>query len=91
MTNDELKSTGVQTAPANSLKKKKKHKGIESLKSTYGRLFVLHWEIGLVLFFIVPIFKSLYYAFCGNFLSLYETICFGKQGLCSVHICISNA
>ena len=64
MTNDELKSTGVQTAPANSLKKKKKHKGIESLKSTYGRLFVLHWEIGIILFFIVPLIKSFHYAFC---------------------------
>lgn len=52
------------TAPANSLKKKKKHKGIESLKSTYGRLFVLHWEIGLALFFVMPLFQSFYYAFC---------------------------
>lgn len=51
-------------APANSLKKKKKHKGIESLKSTYGRLFVLHWEIGLILFFVMPLFQSFYYAFC---------------------------
>ena len=51
-------------APSNSLKKKKKHKGIESLKSTYGRLFVLHWEIGLILFFVMPLFQSFYYAFC---------------------------
>ena len=51
-------------APANSLRKKKKHKGIESLKSTYGRLFVLHWEIGLILFFVMPLFQSFYYAFC---------------------------
>lgn len=51
-------------APNNSIQKSKKHKGIESLKSTYGRLFVLHWEIGLVLFFVMPLFQSFYYAFC---------------------------
>ncbi len=58
-------NTVEQVAPANVKRKKpKKHKSIESLKSTYGRMFVLHWEIGLVLFFLVPIIKSLYYAFC---------------------------
>ena len=51
-------------APERSLKLGKKHKGIESLKSTYGRMFVLHWEIGLLVFFIVPLIKSLYFAFC---------------------------
>lgn len=45
-------------------KKVKKPKGVESLKSRYGRLFVLPWEIGLVLFFIVPIIKSIYYSLC---------------------------
>ena len=64
MEKTETKIKEVTEAPSNSLKKKKKHKGIESLKSTYGRLFVLHWEIGLLLFFVVPIFKSLYFAFC---------------------------
>lgn len=61
MTTDETKTTKT---PSNSLKKHKKHKGIESLKSTYGRMFVLHWEIGLLLFFVVPLFQSFYYAFC---------------------------
>ena len=61
MTADEIKTTEI---PQNSLKKKRKHKGIESLKSTYGRLFVLHWEIGLLLFFVMPLFQSFYYAFC---------------------------
>ncbi len=43
----------------------KKHvKGIESKKSFYGRMFILPWEIGMVLFFIVPLFQSLWYAFC---------------------------
>ncbi len=62
MTADEIKTTNTE-APKR-IKRKKKHKGIESLKSTYGRLFVLHWEIGLIVFFIVPLFQSFYYAFC---------------------------
>ena len=42
----------------------KRHtKGIESLKRRYGRLFVLHWEIGLVLFFFIPIISSVWYSF----------------------------
>lgn len=64
MTNDEVKNTETREAPRKSVKKPKKHKGIESLKSRYGRMFVLHWEIGLLLFFVVPFFKSLYFAFC---------------------------
>ncbi len=60
MTADNMKNS----APLNSLKKKKKYRGIESLKSTYGRRFVLHWELGLLLFFVVPLFQSFYYAFC---------------------------
>lgn len=43
--------------------KVKKHKGVEQLKSRYGRLFVLPWEIGLVLFFFIPIITSIQYAF----------------------------
>ena len=46
------------------MKKQKKHKSIEALKSTYGRMFVLHWEIGLLVFFLVPIFKSLWFSVC---------------------------
>ena len=42
---------------------KRKKKGVEALKSRYGRLFVLPWEIGLVLFFIVPLISSIIYAF----------------------------
>ncbi len=61
MTNQEIKTVNAPQTPP---KKIKKHKGIESLKSTYGRLFCLHWEIGLLLFFIVPLFQSFYYAFC---------------------------
>ena len=42
---------------------KRKKKGVEALKSRYGRLFVLPWEIGLVLFFVVPLVSSIIYAF----------------------------
>ncbi len=62
MTNDQIKT--VEAPVTQPPKKIKKHKGIESLKSTYGRLFCLHWEIGLILFFIMPLFQSFYYAFC---------------------------
>ena len=48
---------------------KKRKKGVEQLKSRYGRLFVLPWEIGLVLFFIVPIITSLIYSFSNVVLS----------------------
>lgn len=41
----------------------KKKRGVEALKSRYGRLFVLPWEIGLVLFFVLPLLKSIYYSF----------------------------
>lgn len=41
----------------------KKKRGVEALKSRYGRFFVLPWEIGLVLFFLLPLFKSIYYSF----------------------------
>ncbi len=60
MSTAEINNT--QVAPANSLKRKKKHKSIEALKSTYGRMFVLHWEIGLLVFFVIPIFKSIYFS-----------------------------
>ncbi len=55
----------VDEAPTkpSSLKKKKKKKGVEQLRSRYGRMFVLPWEIGLILFFIVPIITSIIYSF----------------------------
>lgn len=43
--------------------KKKKYKSIENIKSSYGRRFVLLWEIGLLLFVIVPIFTTIRYSF----------------------------
>ena len=43
--------------------KKKRIRGIESKKSMYGRMFILPWCIGMLLFFIIPLFQSLIYSF----------------------------
>lgn len=43
--------------------KKKKHRSIEQIKSSYGYMFTLHWVIGFILFFAIPIFQSLRYSF----------------------------
>ncbi len=43
--------------------KKKKHRSIEQLKSSYGYMFTLHWAIGFIVFFAIPIFQSLRYSF----------------------------
>ena len=58
---------------AEKIQKVKKKKGVEQLKSRYGRLFVLPWEIGLVLFFIVPLFTSIIYSF--------STVTLGQGGI----------
>lgn len=42
---------------------KKKHKGIEHIKSRDGLLFILPWIIGIVLFVFIPLIKSLWYSF----------------------------
>jgi ABC-type sugar transport system permease subunit len=38
--------------------------GIEHRKSRYAYLFLLPWTVGVIVFFVVPMFKSLWYAFC---------------------------
>lgn len=43
--------------------KKKKYRGIESLKSWYGRGFILIWQIGILLFVIIPAIQSIIYSF----------------------------
>ena len=43
--------------------KLKKARGIEELKSRYGFYFILPWIIGLITFFIIPLFQSIYYSF----------------------------
>ena len=41
----------------------KRIKGFDRKKRTYGRLFILSWEIGFLIFFAVPLLQSLSYAF----------------------------
>ena len=43
--------------------KQKKIRGIESLKSRYGFMFVLPWLIGSIIFFAVPLLQSFLYSF----------------------------
>ena len=43
--------------------KKKKYRSIENIKSRYGRMFVLLWEIGIIFFVIIPIVQSISYSF----------------------------
>lgn len=41
----------------------KKHRGVESLKSRYGMMFITPWIIGIVLFFALPLIQSIIYSF----------------------------
>lgn len=43
--------------------KPKKHRGIETLKSRYGFMFILPWAIGMLIFFIIPVIQSVIYSF----------------------------
>jgi ABC-type sugar transport system permease subunit len=45
------------------MKKSKKNRGIVELKSRYGFFFTLHWIIGIVIFFAVPLVQSIVFAF----------------------------
>ena len=45
------------------MKKQKKNRGISELKSRYGYLFTLHWIIGIVIFFAVPLIQSIVFSF----------------------------
>ena len=42
---------------------KQKNRGLARRNSRYGRLFVLPWELGIILFFLVPLFQSVIYSF----------------------------
>lgn len=46
-----------------TMRKQKKIRGIDKIKSGYGYRFISLWLIGQVLFFIVPILNSLRYSF----------------------------
>lgn len=45
------------------MKKYKKNRGIAAIKSRYGRLFVLPWVIGIIIFFAIPIVQSVWFSF----------------------------
>lgn len=45
------------------MRKTKKNGGIDAIKDKYGRLFTTPWLIGLIIFFIIPMFQSLYFSF----------------------------
>lgn len=41
----------------------KKYRGLSAIKSRYGRMFAILWEIGIVFFVLIPIIQSIGYAF----------------------------
>ncbi len=43
---------------------KKSLKDFSQKKRMYGRMFILPWEIGFVLFFLVPLVQSFWFVFC---------------------------
>ena len=43
---------------------KRSLKDFSQRKRMYGRMFILPWEIGFVLFFMIPLFQSMYFVFC---------------------------
>ncbi len=43
---------------------KKSLKDFTQKKRMYGRMFILPWEIGFVLFFLVPLVQSFWFVFC---------------------------
>lgn len=45
------------------MRKKTKNKGIEKLKNRYGLIFVSPWIIGMLMFFVIPVIKSVIYSF----------------------------
>lgn len=44
-------------------KQKQKFQSLAARQRFYGRMFILPWEIGFALFFLVPIFQSIWYSF----------------------------
>ena len=45
------------------MKIRKRGRGIESRRATYGRMFILIWEIGFVIFFLIPLIQSVIFSF----------------------------
>lgn len=45
------------------MKRSRKNRGLESQRARYGYLFVSHWMLGLLIFFVIPTVSSIVYAF----------------------------
>jgi len=45
------------------MKKIKKNRGIEQLKSRYGLMFTMPWLIGIIIFFIIPFVQVVWFSF----------------------------
>ncbi len=45
------------------MKKIKKNRGIEQLKSRYGIMFTMPWLIGIIIFFIIPFVQVVWFSF----------------------------
>lgn len=45
------------------MKSPKKNRGIEQLKARYGMMFTTPWIIGIIIFFAIPLIKSVIYSF----------------------------
>ena len=62
--------------------KKKKARGLNSYRAKYGYMFIAPWIVGLLLFFLLPIGQSLYYAFA--------EVKFSENGLLSTFVGLKN-
>ncbi len=45
------------------MRKKSKSNGLEATRNRVGYTFLIHWIVGLILFFIIPIGKSIWFSF----------------------------
>lgn len=62
--------------------KKRKHVGIETLKSRYAFIFLAPWIIGIIFFFIFPILQSGYFSF--------STVSIGVDGVSTKFLGFDN-
>lgn len=46
------------------MKRHRKNTGINAIKDKYGQIFTTPWFIGIIIFFIIPMFQSIYFSFC---------------------------
>lgn len=54
----------MQSVKTNGSINKKKHYHLERRKAWWGRFFIIPWVVGIVFFFIRPMFQAILYAFC---------------------------